>query len=281
MSFFDKIQVTLNITIPGHTDTKLIGYSRGAFKTGLCLAPFDIFLDAGICSHIEPSVILLTHGHADHIGELYSILIANTRKDKVQIITSSYLIKQISYYLNSMATMSKGSPCTYNKWSPINILDKHQLVINNKLIEIDSYKMDHTIDTIGFGISEIRNKLKEEYIGKSKEELIQIKKTTPLMESVKFPLLFFGGDTGYKIIESLPFDVYPVIIIESTYLNPEHEEKARQKKHLIITDLETYFEKYQYTQFVLIHFSCIYKIDEIKEYQKIYETKYNNVKFFI
>ena len=141
--------------------------------------------------------------------------------------------------------------------------------------------MDHTIDTIGFGISEIRNKLKEEYIGKNKEELIQIKRTTTLMEQIKYPLLFFGGDTGYEVLESLPFDVYPVIVIESTYLNPEHKEKAREKKHLIITDLEVYFEKYQYTQFVLIHFSCVYKIDELKNYQKIYEERYSNLKFFI
>jgi len=281
MDFFEKIQITLNVTIPGNTDTKLIGYSRGAFKTGLCLAPFDIFLDAGICSQIEPSAILITHGHADHIGELYSILIANSRKEKVQIISSANLINQISYYLNSMATMSKGSPCTYNKWTPICILETHQLTINNKLIVIDAYKMDHTINTIGFGISEIRNKLKEEYIGKCKEELIEIKRTTSLMEQVKYPLLFFAGDTGHEILKSLPFDVYPVIVIESTYLNPEHEEKAREKKHLIITDLEIYFEKYQYTQFVLIHFSCVYKIHEIKKYQKIYESKYSNVKFFI
>jgi len=281
MDFYEKIQTTLDVNIPANPDTKLIGYSRGAFKTGLMLAPFNIFLDAGICSQYEPSAILITHGHADHIGELYSILIANTRKEKVQIISSANLIKQVSYYLNSMATMSKSSPCNYNKWNPISIVDRHQLHINNQLIEIDAYKMDHTIDTIGFGISQIRNKLKEEYQGKSKEELIEIKKTDSLMEPVKFPLLFFGGDTGCDALESLPFDLYPVIVIEATYLNAEHTEKAREKKHLVITDLEPYFERYQYTQFVLIHFSCIYKIDEIKTFQKVYEDRYSNVRFFI
>jgi len=281
MDFYDKIQTTLSISIPANPDTKLIGYSRGAFKTGLLLAPFNIFLDAGICSQYEPSVILITHGHADHIGELYSILIANSRKEKVQIISSNTLIKQVSYYLNSMATMSKGSPCTYNKWIPISIVDSHQLHINNKLIEIDAYKMDHTIDTIGFGISEIRNKLKVQYQGKTQQELVEIKKIDSLMEPIKFPLLFFGGDTGYMALEHLPFDIYPVIVIEATYLNSEHIDKAREKKHLIISDLEMYFERYTTTQFILIHFSCIYKIDDIKEYQKVYEEKYNNVNFFI
>ena len=180
-----------------------------------------------------------------------------------------------------MATMSKGNPCTYNKWIPVSIIDSHQMTINNKLIEIDAFRMDHTIDTIGFGISEIRNKLKEKYQGKTQQELIEIKKTDTLMEPIKFPLLFFGGDTGNMALEYLPFNIYPVIVIESTYLNIEHEEKAREKKHLIITDLEMYFERYNTTQFVLIHFSCIYKIDEIKQYQKMYEEQYTNVKFFI
>jgi ribonuclease BN (tRNA processing enzyme) len=180
-----------------------------------------------------------------------------------------------------MATMSKGSPCTYNKWIPVSIMNSHQITIHNKLIEIDAFRMDHTIDTIGFGISEIRNKLKEKYQGKTQQELIEIKKTDNLMEPIKFPLLFFGGDTSNMALEYLPFHIYPVIVIESTYLNIDHIEKAREKKHLIITDLEMYFAKYITTQFVLIHFSCIYKIDEIKEYQKMYEARYSNVKFFI
>ena len=41
------------------------------------------------------------------------------------------------------------------------------------------------------------------------------------------------------------------------------------------------FKKYSDKTFLLIHFSSRYKIDEIKEYQIIYETKYENIKFFV
>lgn len=262
-------------------DFELIGYSRGSFKTGLMINPLKIFLDAGVCSQYEPNLVLITHGHSDHINELFSILIANSRKTKVPVVSTFNLSKLITNYLNAQMSLSRGRLEKYNKWEPFIITDKLRFNIQSKDIEIESYTMDHSVESIGFGVSEIRQKLKKEFIDKSQDELNDIRKIYKITEEKEFPMFFFCGDTGHSILNSLPFDKFPLIIIESTFLFPEHLSEAREKKHLHITDLDPYFEKHNETTFVLIHFSSRYKIDEIKEYQTIYETKYKNIKFFV
>jgi ribonuclease Z len=278
MDFISSWQKTLDI----HDDYQLIGYSRGSFKTGLMISPLKIFLDAGVCSQYEPNLVLITHGHSDHVGELYNILIGNSRKTKVPIITIPSLTKLIAYNLNSHISLNRGFPDKYNKCEIIGLSDKYNINIQGKTFQIEPFKMDHLVDSIGFGISEIRDKLKPEYIGKEQSELIELKKQhIKITEEKSIPQFLFCGDTGDSILPTLPFDKFPTVIIESTFFDPEHIQEAKDRKHLHITDLEPYFVKNKQTIFVLIHFSTRYDINELKNFQKMYEHRYDNVKFFL
>jgi len=276
MDFYNNWQKIVTIN-----EYQLIGYSRGSFKTGLMISPLKIFLDAGVISQYEPNLILISHGHNDHVGELYNILIGNSRKFKVPIVSTPNMIKMISNFLNANMSMNRGRNDKYHKWDPISLTNKNRFNIQGKNIEIQLYSMDHTVESIGFGISEIRDKLKPEYIDKTVEELIEIKKTYKITEEKDFPLFLFCGDTGNSVLKDLPFDKYPVVIIEATFLHPEHKSEAKEKKHIHIEDLEPYFDKHKDTKFVLIHFSCRYDIEEIKKYQKDYQSKYENIIFFV
>lgn len=260
---------------------ELVGYSSGGFKTGLVILPLKICLDAGVSTQYEPNLILITHGHNDHVGELYNILIGNSRKLKVPIVATPNLIKFIGNFLNSNMSMNCGFNSKYFKWEPIGLVNKHRFIIQDKNIEIQSYKMDHSVECIGYGILEIRDKIKAEFINKTTKEIIDIKKTYKITEEKEFPLFLFCGDTGNSILNNLPFDKYPVVIIESSFFHIDHIKESIEKKHIHISDLEPYFIKYKETKFILIHFSCKYTIEEIKQYQKEYQEKYSNVIFFI
>ena len=63
--------------------------------------------------------------------------------------------------------------------------------------------------------------------------------------------------------------------------NKRIEQEAIDRKHLHITDLQPYFERFKETKFILIHFSSRYTLEEIKTYQSIWENMCGNVKFFI
>ena len=186
MDFYNNWQQKLAIN-----QFELVGYSLGGFKTGLVILPLKICLDAGVITQYEPNLILITHGHNDHVGELYNILIGNSRKLKVPIVATPNLIKFIGNFLNSNMSMNCGFNSKYNKWEPIGLVNKHRFIIQGKNIEIQLYKMDHTVECIGYGISEIRDKLKVEFINKTTEELIDIKKHIKLLKKKSFHYFYF------------------------------------------------------------------------------------------
>jgi L-ascorbate metabolism protein UlaG (beta-lactamase superfamily) len=93
MDFYNNWQKKLVID-----QFELVGYSCGGFKTGLIILPLKICLDAGVSTQYEPNLILITHGHNDHVCELYNILIGNSKKLKVPIVSTPNLIKFIGYY---------------------------------------------------------------------------------------------------------------------------------------------------------------------------------------
>ncbi len=259
----------------------LKGYSRGSQRTGFVLLPYKIFLDSGIYFPIEPNIILITHGHQDHIDALYTNLMDN--RQKTQVICANNLLKLLQEQLNASRGVNIGRKIKFDNWEPyaININNNfYRTIICGKTFIFNSIQLDHEVETYGYGISEIRNKLLEIYKDKTQEELIEIKKTTSITEEKIYPIIFFCGDTSKKSLEYLPFDEYPVFIIESTFFDIEHISDADNKKHIHINYLIPYFEKHTETQFILIHFSCKYKLEEIKLFQQQYK-KYNNVIFWI
>lgn len=255
---------------------KIKGYSRGSLRTGFILYPCKIFLDAGIPVNIKPNVILITHGHQDHIDSLYNHLLDT---ENVQVIGCNNLINNLQGYLSACRTLNAGFKIDYNNWNPTVIIDNLIININNIKYFIEGIKLDHEVECIGYGISEIRNKLKDEYINCTKKEIETLKKSTEITFEYNYPILFFCGDTNYTSLDILPFDKYPVFIIECTFFLSEHIKEARYKKHLHINDLILIFNKYINTKFILIHFSCRYDKKQLNEFKNIYN--FPNVIFWI
>jgi ribonuclease Z len=256
---------------------KLKGFSRGSLRTGFMLLPCRIFLDAGVPSPIKPSVILITHGHQDHIDSLYNHLLDTN--EKVQVIASSNLISNLNNYLNSCRSLNVGYKIKFTNWIPTPIITNLNIVSNNIKYNIESIYLNHEVECFGYGISEIRNKLKEEYKDYTSSEIQQAKKEFQITEEKLYPILFFCGDMDHSSLKNLPFDKYPIFIIECTFFEDDHLKEARQRQHLHIQDLIPYFIKHQNTKFILIHFSCRYTNTQIKEFESKYN--YDNVIFWI
>jgi ribonuclease BN (tRNA processing enzyme) len=258
---------------------KLKGFSRGSLRTGFMLLPSKIFLDSGVPSPISPNAILITHGHQDHVDALYSNLISDNSNNKVIIIGTHTLINSLKDYLTACKSLNCGFKSKFNNWIPLPISNELIININNINYLINSYHLDHEIECIAYGLSEIRKKLKDEYKDKTSEELQELKKTININEEYNYPILLFCGDMNFTSLETLPFSSYPFIIIECTFFDENHIAEARQKKHLHISDLIQYFEKNQTIKFILIHFSCRYTKNQLKEYFSKY--KFDNVIYWL
>ena len=140
--------------------------------------------------------------------------------------------------------------------------------------------MDHEVECLGYGISEIRSKLKEEYKGLTQDELNELGKTKTISEETYYPILFFCGDMGSTSLLNLPYDKYKLFIIECSFLDDIHYKESQEKQHLHINDLIPYVEKYNEIKFIFIHFSFKYSKQIIKQYANKY-SHLENLIFWI
>ena len=113
-------------------------------------------------------------------------------------------------------------------------------------------------------------------------ELVELKKSgVEITENYFVQLILFISDTGKNGIIDLPFEKYPLIIIECTFLEDEHYEEAVSRKHLHWKDLEPIVKANPTNTFILGHFSCRYKDDFLIEFEQAIKINYSNIIFWI
>lgn len=139
-------------------------------------------------------------------------------------------------------------------------------------------------DTIGFGVSQVRQKLLPQYHGLPQDELNRLSKgdgenpPVNLNHAVKFPMFCFMGDTNEqafyvpdpenptKVIFSPTLEKYKYIIIECTFLDKEDLVHAIKDRHMHWSKLEPYIRAHPETTFILIHFSARYSVEYITKF---------------
>jgi ribonuclease Z len=257
------------------------GYSRGAYKTGYIIKPYNIYLDAGL-QPVEPAnLILLSHSHYDHIASLYIIL--DDAKEPT-IVLPKKCISKVQTMLESISNVTKGRPL-FSQWNPIGVEkgvpSSYSFKCNNTKIKIVTFPLTHSVECIGFNIFEIRDKLKPEFSDLSGKEIAKLKKTTQIHFQQEIPILMFVSDTDYNCLPSLNFKEFNVVIIECTFIEPSHLKEAINRNHLHWSQLAPYIMQYSATIFILGHFSCRYKDDYLKKKELELKETYQNIIFWI
>ena len=257
----------------------LEGSSISAIRTGLRIPQLGIFLDAGIHFKTIPQLILITHTHIDHIRELPFLL--PNKNTNIKVVVPKQSAPFVKKYINSIHEVSLNIPnFVFNKYdlieaNPFQVID---LKLKSNYIRIETYPMHHGIPCFGYGIYQLRNKLKKEFVGKTGKEIAELKKSGVEITNIQpFPLLFFSGDTDKTILHTLPYHKFKYFIIECTFLLQQDKKQLKTKRHLHYDDLIPYFEKFINTTFILIHFSKKYNKDDLDDFQK--EHTYSNVIF--
>lgn len=219
--------------------------SIGNISTGIFIPELKLQLDAGYYFGSDIDNILITHGHADHIKDITSIIHNNTKK--VNIICAKYLKPYLENYLHS--------------YFQLNSLNMNNHTLNKKItwnnsiknIKIEMFPVKHSVKCVAYGIITITNKLKTIFIGKSIKELIEIKKHNTITESIDNKEILFATDLDHSSLKLLPFDEYKNIIIECTFYSEEHLVEARNRYHLHWVDIEPIIKKYVHKNFLIIH----------------------------
>jgi len=220
--------------------------------------------DAGVRTHQTPNHILITHCHCDHSFELPTIL-AGDWKNPTNIYTPVDPKIIINFIHSSFTLMNNGKkkspPFTVHQVKPG---DTFHFTEGKKNFEVEVFQCYHTVDTVGYGISEIRNKLKEEFMGKEGRELAALKKEgIDICYPEKVSNITYLCDTSIDVFNNSKIFDYTHIMVECTILFEDQKESAYKNGHIYWGDLLPIVKSHPENQFILIHFSTRYSDDEI------------------
>jgi len=125
----------------------------------------------------------------------------------------------------------------------------------------------HRVPTVGYLFSEVRRKLKDEYLGLPGEEIAALRsKGIEVTRREETPLLAYPGDCGPAIFEAAP-ELFRarVLLIECSFVTPEDRDRAREYEHLHLEDFVERAGLFENEVIVLTHFSQRYRVEEIRE----------------
>jgi ribonuclease Z len=125
----------------------------------------------------------------------------------------------------------------------------------------------HRVPTVGYLFSQVRRKLKDEFLGLPGEEIAALRsKVAEVTRREERPLLAYPGDCGPAIFEAAP-ELFRarVLLIECSFVTPEDRDRAREYEHLHLEDFVERAGLFENEVIVLTHFSQRYRVEEIHE----------------
>jgi ribonuclease Z len=248
------------------TNFSLKGHSRGGERTCFQIPAISLMFDAGLRTHQTPNHIFITHTHCDHFFDLPIILAGEDKHTDIYTPVNTKLVTE--FIISSFKMMYQGgNKLPSFKVHQVNYNDIINFTENKRDYQVDVFKCYHRVKTVGYGISEIKNKLKHEYNNKSGPEIVALKKAgINISEKVKDPQVVYLTDTNIKVFNNYNIFDYKNIIVECTVLDEENKESAYKNGHIYWGDLSSIIESHPNNKFILIHFSTRYTDEYITEF---------------
>lgn len=260
-------------------DFSISGISRSAYETYIKFNELNCAFDIGKSAEavVNKDHIFISHIHLDHCAGLVHNLASRKlqRLPKVNVYIPEYCVEEIQSIISLWEKLENAK---FN-YSLIPLEHNGEYSINKNLM-VRAFSVQHKLPTYGFELYERRKKLKQEYLGLSSEQIIELKKkNTDLFYTLHVNKCMYTSDTTIQTFEKYPelLDAHAVIS-ECTFIFETHEQIATDFEHIHFQQLLPYIQRFRGEHFVLCHFSMRYSREDIYRFFEEKREEYPSLK---
>jgi ribonuclease Z len=248
------------------------GGSVSAEQTAFIIPELELQLDGGIDFKRFVRDFFITHSHRDHTKALADIVIIQSdNRETINIHVPEEIFAACDLWLKTSLDFSKSNVRAegYSYYNIIPVKTGSTFIMttfNKKILEVEVFKCFHTVPCIGYGFSEKRKHLKDEYKELSGSEIGALRKSgVEITNDVFVPLLVFLGDTTHKVFDNPEITKFPIIMVECTYYEVSDIKLAKSNSHMHWKFLEPIIKSNPKNKFVIMHPSSKIKMSTIKK----------------
>ena len=222
----------------------------------------------------------MTHGHDDHV---HDIIWPAQREGGCSIYCPAKIVGRLQKFIEAGLELNNAIDfADFNGPPAFKIIgvepkDSFEYVAKGKKMRIEVFNMCHSVPCVGYGVSVMKKKLRDEFKGLPGAELGKMRKEGVQIEEVLYERHFvYLGDTSIHVFKKNENVLkYPFVVVECTFLDifdsvskEEIEARCERDGHILWSQLEPYIQKHKDTTFCLIHFSLRYKEKEVEDFFK-------------
>lgn len=247
-----------------HGDIRLVGSTLAGEETFIVAPELNLAFDIGRAQRETLSVdhVFLTHGHMDHAAGIAYYFSQRMFIDNPpgHLYAPAALIEPIRKLLRLWGEIDGHEPPAH-----LHAVQPGEDISLRRDLIVRPFEVNHpcrrrdrdTIPALGFTAIEVRQKLIPEYQDLTGPQLVELKRQgVPITRRLEIPLITYCGDTAAGPFLELDFvRNSKVLLLECTFVELDHRDRARAGHHLHVSDLRDILPKLANERIVLIHLS--------------------------
>lgn len=235
-------------------DFTIAGYSVAGEETVIVVPEFDCAFDIGKCPKEALTVnhVLLSHAHADHMAGMPYYFAQRDFQGMMggRAIVPARLVEPFEGLMQAWGRVEgQTPPHQFIGMSP----DEDYELRRGLLVR--GFASSHVPGSLGFSIIDVRQKLKEEFIGLSGPEIVELKgKGIEITNRFEVPQVAYLGDTAKRNYSDIPcVRDARALLIECTFFDSDHLPRARAGRHLHVQDMAEVLEGMKNEKIIIVH----------------------------
>lgn len=241
------------------------GASRAGDRTWFRVHPPGLAFDVGrgALALTGAEHLFISHGHLDHSLGLPFVLSNRTMQElpPARVYCPAATVPALEAFVEAAAALEE------EKYAyEIHGLEPGDRVDVGRDLVVETFAVEHGVETLGFHLLRRQKKLLAEHREKSGTELAELRRRQVAVEAVSEEIrVTYCGDTGARVFELEPrLFLADVLLLECTFLAPGEGDRAARYGHLHLSDLERQADRFENRAIVLHHLTRRHSLAELR-----------------